>query len=105
MDAEGEMTNDKDEKGWHVDKNINLALIGTMMVQIFLFGWFASNISSRVDQLEKMNGANAWQAERIIRIDEQLKSVSKGVDTLTVLVQTQVQQAASAAVSAASKPH
>lgn len=71
---------------WHVEKKIPLALIFAMAVQTVCLVAFISRLDSRVGALEKDSEAKAWQAERIIRIDERLTSLQTGLAEIKTLL-------------------
>lgn len=48
-----EEDNGSDERAWHLDKKVPIAIILTIMAQTFGLGWYASSISSRVTALEQ----------------------------------------------------
>jgi hypothetical protein len=57
-----------DESRWHLDKKVPLALIVTIIAQTIIAAWAASNIWTRVGELEHKVEIAAPQAERIIRL-------------------------------------
>lgn len=77
----------KSDRDWKVEKSIPIALIITIAVQTVGVAWWASNLTSRVEQLERQMSGAAWQAERIIRLDERLNTVQTGITELKLLVQ------------------
>ncbi len=44
-----------DSTRWALDRKVPLAVLGVLLSQIFLFGWFLSNHESRITNLEQKN--------------------------------------------------
>jgi hypothetical protein len=80
---------EQDRRHWHIGREIPLAVIFAILVQTVGIVWWASSLSGRVDQLEKNNSASAWQAEKIIRIDEKLNTVQTTMSELKTAIQQQ----------------
>ncbi len=57
------------ERQWHLDKKVPLALIVTIICQTIVAAWGASNLWTRVGELERQMQIAAPQAERIIRLE------------------------------------
>lgn len=53
---------DNATSAWHLDKRIPLALIFTLVAQIFAFGWAASAFNSRLGTVEET--IHEWSALR-----------------------------------------
>lgn len=68
---------------WHVGREIPLALIITLFLQTTGLVWYFSAQQTRAEMrlsaLEKNTDAAAWQAEKIIRIDEKLSTVQTSI--------------------------
>jgi hypothetical protein len=54
---------------WSLDKKIPAALVLAMLVQLMGFGWYASKVDSRVEELER----------RSIRTETQVTSIDRDV--------------------------
>ena len=83
-----------DDKHWHVDRRVPLAILGGLLMQTFAIGWWASGINERLTAVER-DQTKADQAAQIrmtalegrqrdadnlgIRVDEQLKAVKEGL--------------------------
>lgn len=78
--------NRRDDDHWSVDKKIPLALIVSMFIQTVCVVWWASDINSRVDVLEKQQTSSAGQAEIVIRLDERLNNVQRDVTDIKSLL-------------------
>ena len=61
------------ETKWHLDKRVPLALIFALLVQTSGAFWWASNIDSRVAELEKDYSESIVLSERVVRLEEQMK--------------------------------
>jgi len=80
-------------KGWHVGREIPLALVVTVLLQTFAAVWWASSISKIVDQQQNMimrqqhdiDGLIVGAKERsilIARAEEQLKALNLVLSTM-----------------------
>jgi len=71
---------------WHVSRSIPIAWLISSFVwggaQIGVFGWYASELNSRVDAIEKAQSQAAPQGERLTRLEEKVGSVQSGVTDL-----------------------
>jgi hypothetical protein len=76
------------ERQWHLDKKVPIALIVTLLAQSGVILWWAAGISFRIDQLEKSDIMRAPQAERLIRLEEQMHSITVGLDEIKHLLRT-----------------
>lgn len=52
MDEHEHLKEDPATASWHLDRRVPIALILVLIGQTFGLGWWASSISSRVDQIE-----------------------------------------------------
>lgn len=75
------------DKVWHLEKGIPIATLLAMVLQTAAVVWWASGIDSRVAALEKNNSNTAWQAEKIIRMDEKLNGVQISISELKTVLQ------------------
>jgi cell division protein FtsB len=85
------------EKHWHVSKSVPVAFIITMIV--FMLGqtgtaaWFASQMSARVDVLEKaqaiLTSTTTPQGERLTRVEEKLEGVKSGITDIKSILTAQ----------------
>jgi hypothetical protein len=67
--------NDPKQERWSVDRRIPLASIAVVFVQSLAIAWYASNASTRLDQVEKQALAYAPQAERLIRLETKTEAI------------------------------
>jgi hypothetical protein len=74
-------------KHWTVDKRVPLALILAISVQTCGIVWWASGLTSRVEQLERQAIASAPQADRLTRVEVKLESVRDGINEIKRLMQ------------------
>jgi hypothetical protein len=78
---------EKRDKVWHLERGIPIATLAAMVIQTGAVVWWASGIDSRVAALEKDNSNTAWQAEKIIRMDEKLNGVQSSISELKTVIQ------------------
>lgn len=71
---------------WHVERGIPVAVIIALFFQTIGLVWYFSGEQTksnmRLDALEKNYSASAWQAEKIIRIDEKLNAVQTSLSKI-----------------------
>ena len=67
------------DKQWHLDRRVPLALIAMIAAQTCAALWWASGLDTRVKQLETQYLNVAPQAGQIIRLQVQLEGVSANV--------------------------
>jgi len=79
------------DKNWHLDKRVPIALIGVILAQTFAGGWWAATTGERLSALERDRTTSAIAvdtaaksssslSERMVRIETKFDGV---VDTLT----------------------
>lgn len=68
------VVNNEYERHWHLDKKVPIALIFAIFVQTAGAFWWASNITSRVDSLEKKQDSTTLLADRVLRLEVKLES-------------------------------
>lgn len=71
--------NDPENKHWHLDKKVPIALIFAMAVQTGTFVWWAASLSERVNYLERSSLAAAQQPERIVRLETKVETIAEGI--------------------------
>lgn len=69
--------NGGDDRKWHLDKKVPLALITAIAVQSFAAVWWASGIDSRVNAVERRQDAAAPHIERIIRLETRMEAIAE----------------------------
>ena len=74
------------EHQWHLDKKVPLALIVTIIAQTIIAAWAASNIWTRVGELEHKVEVAAPQAERIIRLETKVNGITGSLAEIKTLV-------------------
>jgi len=77
---------DEDQKQWHLDRKVPIALIITIAVQTGGIIWWASDVNARVAQLERQAVAAGPQSERIIRLETQIEAIREGIAEIKVLI-------------------
>jgi hypothetical protein len=84
--GETAMTDREYEKQWHLDKKVPLALIVTIIAQTVIAAWAASNIWTRVGELEHKVEIATPQAERIIRLETKVDGITGSLAEIKTLV-------------------
>lgn len=79
------------DRFWHIEKKIPVALIFSMALQTGGFIWWAARVDVRVDSLEARALASAPQVERIIRVETKLETVIENIGELKTLMRTRTQ--------------
>lgn len=69
----------EEERSWHLDKRVPIALIVTLMIQTGGVVWWGATASERLNALERKADAVAPQAERLARVETKLESVQDGI--------------------------
>ena len=73
-------------KHWTIDKRVPLALILTISIQTCGIVWWASGLTTRVEQLERQAQATAPQADRLTRVEVRLDNVVDGISEIKALL-------------------
>lgn len=60
---------------WRVDRHIPVALICTLILQTAGAVWWASQLQSRVTELERVNVSTSSQADRLVKLETRFESV------------------------------
>ncbi len=60
---------------WHLDKRVPLALIITILAQTMVVIWGASNLWTRVGELERQMQVAAPNFERLIRLETKVDTI------------------------------
>lgn len=79
-------TDETQDRQWHLDKKVPLALIVTIIAQTMAIVWWAATASSRLDQLERQVNTAAPQAERIIRLETKMDGIAEAISDLKGLI-------------------
>jgi hypothetical protein len=80
------MSHRDDDQQWHLDRKVPLALIFTIIAQTIVAAWAASNIWTRVGELERKVEAAAPQAERTIRLETKVDGITGSLAEIKTLV-------------------
>jgi len=75
-----------DDRQWHLDKKVPLALIMTIIGQTVVAAWGASNLWTRVGELERQMQIAAPQFERIIRLETKVDGISGSLSEIKALM-------------------
>jgi hypothetical protein len=60
------------DREWHLDKKVPLALILTLALQSGAFIWWAAKADNRLDNLERDRPVSTSQVERIVRLEAKM---------------------------------
>jgi hypothetical protein len=71
---------------WHLDKKVPLALIMTIVGQTVVAAWGASNLWTRVGELERQMQIAAPQFERIIRLETKVDGITGSLAEIKALI-------------------
>lgn len=81
---------DNDQKHWHLDRRVPIAIIGALLMQTFSIGWWASRTDSRIGVVEAATAkadaaaqlrfaaleSRQLEADKLgVRVDERLKTL------------------------------
>lgn len=80
------MSEPEQDRHWHLDRRVPLALIVTILLQTGGIVWWAAGISARVDQLEKQHVSLSPSTERIVRVETKLEAVFDAISEIKVLL-------------------
>lgn len=77
-------------ENWHVDKQVPIALIITLILggiaHTGTLVWWASSVTERVTTLERSMQAAAPQADRMTRVEVKIENLQAGVDEIKALI-------------------
>ena len=77
---------DTEDRQWHLDKRVPLALIMTIIGQTIVAAWGASNLWTRVGELERQMQTAAPQFERIIRLETKVDGITGSLSEIKALI-------------------
>lgn len=77
---------DAEDRQWHLDKRVPLALIMTIIGQTVVAAWGASNLWTRVGELERQMQIAAPQFERIIRLETKVDGITGSLSEIKALM-------------------
>jgi hypothetical protein len=70
------------EDDWKIDKHINLAMVGAVLLQTAILVWGASNLWTRVGVIEESVKNSTSQGEKIAVIQEKVSTLQANVTQL-----------------------
>jgi hypothetical protein len=82
----------KYEREWHLDKKVPIALIFTIVGQTIVAAWGASNLWTRVGELERQEQIAAPQFERIIRLETKVDGITGSLSEIKALINRRTEQ-------------
>jgi hypothetical protein len=77
----------EDDKHWHLDKRVPLALIFAILVQTGAALWWAAGVNARVEQLERQVIGSAPHVERIVRLETKMDAIFAQLAEIKLIVQ------------------
>jgi hypothetical protein len=75
-----------EDRQWHLDKKVPLALIMTIIGQTVVAAWGASNLWTRVGELERQMQVAAPNFERIIRVETKVDAITGSLSEIKALI-------------------
>jgi hypothetical protein len=81
-----------EDRQWHLDKKVPLALIMTIIGQTVVAAWGASNLWTRVGELERQMQLAAPQFERIIRLETKVDGITGSLSEIKALINRRIEQ-------------
>ena len=91
--SHGEQHREADKEGqWHLDKKVPLALIITIVAQTIAISWGASNLWTRVSELERQVQIAAPQFERVIRLEAKVDAMNASLAEIKTMIRRDVRQ-------------
>ena len=81
-----------DDRQWHLDKKVPLALIITIVGQTIVAAWGASNLWTRVGELERQVQIAAPQFERVIRLETKVDGITGSLSEIKALINRRIEQ-------------
>lgn len=75
-----------DDRQWHLDRKVPIALIATLVIQTGTIIWWASSLSERVNTLERQAVAAAPQSERLTRVEVKIEAINEGITEIKRLI-------------------
>ena len=80
------------DRQWHLDKKVPLALIMTIIGQTVVAAWGASNLWTRVGELERQMQTAAPQFERIVRLETKVDGITGVLAEIKALINRRTEQ-------------
>lgn len=87
MSEEASLGGDHD---WRLDRKVPLALILTIVGQTVVAAWGASNLWTRVGELERQMQVAAPQFERIIRVETKVDGITGSLSEIKALINRRI---------------
>ena len=81
-----------EDRQWHLDKKVPLALIMTIIGQTVVAAWGASNLWTRVGELERQMQLASPQFERIIRLETKVDGITGSLSEIKALINRRIEQ-------------
>jgi hypothetical protein len=92
MPLEETHMSEAEDRQWHLDKKVPLALIMTIVGQTIVAAWGASNLWTRVGELERQMQIAAPQFERVIRVETKVDAITGSLSEIKALINRRSEQ-------------
>ncbi len=79
------MSDGYDDKHWHLDRRVPIALIITIIMQTIGIVWWATSLSARVETLEHRFAELGTYQARIVRLEEKQNAVYQRLDRIEAI--------------------
>jgi hypothetical protein len=76
----------EDDKRWHLDRKVPIAIILTLIAQTGSFVWWAGRLDNRVEMLERGAVTTAPQGDRLTRLEAQYEAIRESLAEIKVLI-------------------
>lgn len=80
--------NIKTDSKWHLDKRVPIALIFAIAVQTFGIAWWGATLTNRVSTLEEKAALSGPQAERLARVEENIRAIKDNLSDIKTLLRS-----------------
>lgn len=77
---------------WHFDRTVNVTVLLGFLGMIASGSYYAAATNFRLDQLEKSDSSRAPQAERLIRLEEQMHGITVSLEEIKRLLRSASEQ-------------
>jgi hypothetical protein len=74
------------DREWHLDKKVPLALIVTLLLQSGAFIWWAAKADNRIDNLERTSALSAPVIERVVRLETKVDAIGDSINDMKVML-------------------
>jgi len=83
--------NRRSEDHWHLDKRVPISIIVAILIQTFTIGWYMSDMSARIIQLEKDRDKAEIAINEMREMKIHLQYMNKSIEDLTKFLKEDVE--------------